>query len=123
MFDRSIGHTILQKVTSHEIHSAQYRVQDYSEFKSLLRANINAMQKLKPMTLGNMRAHHVRSLSVTCDWRGCNHQRIVNVDSYADDVSVPSFGPRMRCERCKHLGADVRPNWNEQQAPGAFKRN
>jgi len=109
-------------VTSPKIHSAQDRVVVSVIFDSLLRANINVMQKLKPMTLGNMRAHLVRSLSVTCDWRGCNHQSIVNVDSFADDVAVPSFGPRMRCMRCKHLGADVRPNWNEQQAPGAFKR-
>jgi len=28
-------------------------------------------------------------------------------------VPVPAFGPRLRCEICGHLGADVRPNWNE----------
>jgi hypothetical protein len=22
-------------------------------------------------------------------------------------------GPRLRCERCGHLGANARPNWNE----------
>ena len=32
---------------------------------------------------------------------------------YPDDVPVPSFGPRLRCERGGHLGADARPNWNE----------
>jgi hypothetical protein len=78
------------------------------------------MQKLKPMTLGNMRANGVRSLSALCQGRGCDHHRVVNVDGFGDDVSVPSFGPRMRCELCNHLGADVRPNWNEQQAPGIF---
>jgi hypothetical protein len=32
----------------------------------------------------------------------------------ADDVPVPSFGPRMVCTRCGIIGADARPNWQEQ---------
>jgi hypothetical protein len=27
-----------------------------------------------------------------------------------------AFGPRMRRQRCGHLGADARPNWNERTA-------
>jgi hypothetical protein len=65
------------------------------------------------MTLGNMRANGVRSLIAWCSNVNCGHEAIVNVDSQADDVFVPSLGPRMRCERCGQLGADVRPNWNE----------
>jgi len=30
--------------------------------------------------------------------------------------TVPWFGPRLRCERCGHLGADARPNWNEMHS-------
>jgi hypothetical protein len=41
---------------------------------------------IEPMTLGNMR----------------------------DDVPVPTFGPRMVCTKCGTIGADVRPNWQEQ---------
>lgn len=80
------------------------------------------MQKLKPMTLGNMRANGVRSLSVSCNGRGCDHQSVVNVDRFADDLTVPSFGPRLRCVQCGHLGADARPNWNEQRPPGTSLR-
>jgi hypothetical protein len=29
---------------------------------------------------------------------------------------VPSFGPRMVCTRCGIIGADARPNWQEQPA-------
>jgi hypothetical protein len=65
------------------------------------------------MTLGNMRANGVHTLSVWCLGRGCNHQRVIDVQSYGDDVAVPWFGPRMRCDRCSHLGADARPNWGE----------
>jgi len=35
------------------------------------------------------------------------------MSSYGNDMRVPSFGPRLRCERCGHLRADARPNWNE----------
>jgi len=69
-----------------------------------------------PMTLGNMRANGVHSLGVWCLARGCDHHRVVDVERYGDDVPVPWFGPRRRCERCGHLGADARPNWNEMHS-------
>jgi ribosomal protein L37E len=64
-----------------------------------------------PMTLGNMRSLGPRSLDVMC--RACGHHTSVNVDAYADDVAVPSLGPRMRCRKCGHLGANVRPDWSQ----------
>jgi len=67
-----------------------------------------------PMTLGNMRANGVRSLGVWCLGRGCGRHRVIDVERYGDDVPVPSFGPRLRCVRCGHLGADARPNWSER---------
>ena len=72
------------------------------------------------MTLGNMRANGVQRLAAWCLGRGCNHHTIIDVSAYADDVTVPSFGLGLRCERCGHLGADVRPNWNERTLKGAF---
>jgi hypothetical protein len=65
------------------------------------------------MTLGNMRANGVRTLAAWCLGRGCDHFRVLDVSGYPDNVPVPSFGPRLRCEVCGHLGADARPNWNE----------
>ena len=73
-----------------------------------------------PMTLGNMRTNGVRSLVVHCSNVNCRHEKIVSVDGYGDDAFVPSFGPRMRCEKCGQRGADVMPNWNERTAAGAF---
>jgi hypothetical protein len=72
---------------------------------------------ITPMTLGNMRENGVRSLLVTCSNVTCRHEKIVDVDAYGDDLFVPSFGPRMRCERCGQRGADGRPNWNEHAPP------
>ena len=60
--------------------------------------------RFKPVTLGNMRANGVRSVIVNCSNATCRHEAIVNVDSLADDVPVPSLGPRMRCQRCGQLG-------------------
>jgi hypothetical protein len=78
-----------------------------------------------PMTLGNMRANGVRSLDVSC-WQ-CHHRAILSADPWLDHVPVPTFGPRMVCTRCGILGADARPNCQEQPqreslrqaAPGA----
>ncbi len=67
-----------------------------------------------PMTLGNMRANGVRTLAVWCSGLGCGRHRVIDVERYGDDVPVPWHGPRMRCERCGHLGADAWPNWAER---------
>jgi hypothetical protein len=68
------------------------------------------------MTLGNMRANGIRSVIVHCSNVACRHEAIVNVDSQADDVFVPTLGPRMRCEPCGQRGADVRVNWYKSGA-------
>jgi len=72
------------------------------------------------MTLGNMRANGVQSLAVWCGGFGCNHQSVVGVSRFGDDVAVPTFGPRMVCTVCGAIGADVRPNWNERAPASLF---
>jgi cytochrome c5 len=44
------------------------------------------------MTLANMRANGVRSLSVTCEV--CHHEAVMNVDAFGEATAVPAFGPR-----------------------------
>ena len=63
-----------------------------------------------PVSLGDMRGLGPRSLDVTC--RACGHHTLFNVDDWPDEVLVSSFGQRMRCARCGHLGASVRPHWS-----------
>jgi len=45
------------------------------------------------MTLANVRHNGVRSLAVRCEV--CHHKVILNVDAYADEVTVPAIGPKM----------------------------
>jgi hypothetical protein len=39
---------------------------------------------------------------------------IMNVDTLPGHLTVPSFGPRMVFTKCGIIGADARPNWQEQ---------
>jgi len=73
---------------------------------------------IEPMTLGNMRANGVYSLAAYCE--RCHHQTLLDVNDFADDVLVPSFGSRMVCTACGAIGADIRPNWNERAPPSLF---
>jgi hypothetical protein len=66
------------------------------------------------MTLGNMRANGVHTLAVYCGGRWCNHDALLDVGGYPDDVPVPSFGPRIVCTICGAIGADERSNWHER---------
>jgi len=74
------------------------------------------------MTLGNMRENGERSLAITCGALWC-HRPALDVSGYADDVTVPSLGPRMVCTMCGAVGADARPNWNERVPVSLFCRN
>jgi hypothetical protein len=68
-------------------------------------------------TLGNMRSLGPRDLDVTC--KACGHHTTVNVDAFPDDMPVLALGPRMRCTKCGHLGANVRADWRQlRNAPG-----
>jgi hypothetical protein len=75
--------------------------------KWITQAEISMPYKPAPMTLGNMRANGVHTLSVWCLGRGCGRHRVIDMERYGHDVPVPWFGPRMRCERYGHLGADA----------------
>jgi hypothetical protein len=67
----------------------------------------------RPMTLATMRAQGVRSLAVSC-WL-CRHGAVLIADRWPNEMSLPSFGPRMVCTSCGIIGADVRPNWQERK--------
>jgi hypothetical protein len=86
------------------------------------RLGVLGLAKRLMMTLGNMRENGVRSLAITCGALWCHHEAILTVDDFADDVTVPAFGPRMVCTACGAIGADARPNWDERAPPTLFGR-
>jgi hypothetical protein len=53
-----------------------------------------------------MRENGVRSLTITCGAVWCNHQAVLDVNAFADDVTVPSFGPRMVCANLQGMVGD-----------------
>jgi hypothetical protein len=73
---------------------------------------IRSPAPLHPMTLGNMLAQGVRSLSVSC-WL-CHRGAVLAVDRWPDAAPVPSFGPRMVYTGYGIVGADARPNWSDR---------
>ena len=75
-----------------------------------------------PMTLRDTRENGIRTLDAWCLGRDCHHHSVLDVSAMADDFALPSIGPRLRCKRCGHLGADAPPNWSEYRAPGMGRR-
>jgi hypothetical protein len=71
-------------------------------------------ERQKGMSLGNMRSLGPRSLDVTCT--ACGRRTIFNLDDWPDEVLVQWFAPRMRCSKCGHRGANVRPDWTQLRA-------
>jgi hypothetical protein len=63
------------------------------------------------MTLGNMRANGVRSISVYC-W-ACHHQAVLAVDGRIT-FRCGVRPARMVCTSCGTIGADARPNCSER---------
>ena len=79
-----------------------------AELWQMMRLNYS----IEPMDLASMRAKGVRSLSIRC--HQCQHEAIMNVDHLPGDLTVPSFGLHTVCTKCRIIGADARPNWNER---------
>ncbi len=72
--------------------------------------------EIPPMTLGNMRAHGIRSIDAYCQAIGCGHASTLNVDGLPDELPVPDVGLRLRCSRCGSRSIQTRPNWAELRA-------
>jgi hypothetical protein len=63
-----------------------------------------------------MHQNGVHTLAVHCGGRWCNHEAILAVSGYADDLTVPAFGPHMVCNGAELLGLTRGLNWKERAA-------
>ena len=70
------------------------------------------------MTLGDMRAHHVRSIDAWSEAIGCEHHATINVDGVPDERPVPDVSLRLRCSKCGSRSIHTRPAWSEMKAAG-----
>lgn len=75
-------------------------------------------REIPPMTLGNMRAHEIRSVDAFCEAIGCGHASTLNVDGLPDELAVPDVSLRLRCSNCGSRSIHTRPNWSEMKAAG-----
>jgi hypothetical protein len=74
--------------------------------------------EIAPMTLGNMRAHSIRSVQAYCEAIGCDHEAIVTVDGWpplshnwqenSESVCTMSAGRQVVCPSWVVSGAPVR---------------
>jgi hypothetical protein len=78
----------------------------------------NPCQKKKTSSTKNDCGDWQTRLSANCQKssNACGYNTTVNVDDWPDEEPVPAFGPRMRCSKCGHLGASVRPDWTQLRA-------
>ena len=74
--------------------------------------------EIPPMTLGNMRAHGIRTVDAYCEATSCGHMAIFDVDGLSDELPVPDLALRLRCSRCGSRSIHTRPNWAELKAAG-----
>ena len=66
------------------------------------------------LTLGDMHHLGARGLAVHCFNPKCQNQAVFSADYYPDEVPVPSFQSRLKCNKCGAKNVDVLPNWKEQ---------
>ena len=67
--------------------------------------------EIRPMSLGNMREHGVRSVLATCQETSCRHAGSINVDNMSADVPVPDVALRLRCSACGSRTVKTQPDW------------
>ena len=70
---------------------------------------------IRPMSLGNMREHGVRSVAAHCQKASCGHSASINVDALPNDFPVPDVSLRLRCSRCGSRKVKTQPDWNEDE--------
>src|SRR5918994_848316 len=72
-------------------------------------------REIRPMSLGNMREHGVRSVLAICQRTTCGRTASVSVDELPDDFPVPDVSLRLRCSRCGSRNVKTQPDWREGQ--------
>jgi len=75
---------------------------------------MGGMDHAKKITLGAMRSSGVRGLLIHCS--DCSHSVAISADPWPDEVRLSDLEPHFVCQVCGKRGADVRPNFDWEQA-------
>jgi DNA-directed RNA polymerase subunit RPC12/RpoP len=74
------------------------------------------MRGFEPISVANMRAKGVRSVTASC--ANCGRSADVNVDALPETLTVPEAGKRLRCSSCGGKTISTRPAWHTSQRQG-----
>lgn len=73
------------------------------------------------ITLAEMRAAGVRGLLIYCSDYKCSHSIAISGDAWPDDVRLSDLEPQFVCTACGKRGADIRPDFNWNNAPAGYR--
>lgn len=81
------------------------------------RAYDERRRMIEPGTVADMRAvDGIQSVLAWCEWPGCGHGAVINVDRLDGALYIPDLGLRFVCSRCGGRNISTRPNYRECEA-------
>jgi hypothetical protein len=79
------------------------------------------MRGFEPMSLANMRANGVRSVTASC--ANCGRSADVNVDTLPETLTIPEAGKRLRCSSCGGKTISTRPHTSQRQGVPDYRQS
>jgi hypothetical protein len=80
------------------------------------------MKRPQKITFGEMRSTGLRNVLIYCGDYKCAHHVEFSADRWPDDVRLSDLEPLFVCTVCGHRGGDVRPLFDDTQAPSKRRR-
>jgi hypothetical protein len=81
-----------------------------------------AERRPQKITLGEMRSTGLHNVLVYCGDYKCAHHVEISADRWPGDVRLSDLEPLFVCQACGHRGGDVRPLFDDTQAPSRHAR-
>src|SRR6266849_10171530 len=73
------------------------------------------------ITLGEMRSSGMRGLLVYCADYQCAHAGRISADRWPYHIRLSDLEPLFVCQACGRRGADIRPDWDWDRQPKAYR--
>lgn len=79
------------------------------------------MTREQKITLGEMRASGVRGLPIYCADYHCSHSTAISRDRWPSHIRLSDLESRFVCKACGKRGADIRPDFDWDKQPKAYR--